>query len=64
MRAAYWMFLSDICEEPILNEEEETRDWWSELKHIPNGAQEHRDSNFKDKQKNTDQLRGIHIIGE
>ena len=56
MRAAYWKFLADIFEKPILNEEEETRDWWSELKHISSGAQEHRDSNFKDKQKNTDQL--------
>ena len=51
MRAAYWKFLADIFEKPILNEEEETRDWWSELKHISSGVQEHRDSNFKDKQK-------------
>ena len=34
MRAAYWIYLQDIFKKPAVGEEEETRDWWSELRHI------------------------------
>jgi hypothetical protein len=34
MRAAYMKFLEDVFRKPEVEDDFETRDWWSELKHI------------------------------
>ena len=39
MRAAYLKFLEDVFRKPEVEDDFETRDWWSELRHISRAEQ-------------------------